>query len=66
MSVPLVQGGVPGRSLAVFVLHFISQQITKLDVAQGKVDDRRIFLNKKVVFGEPLDVENNVPGNNPF
>ena len=57
---------VVGGSLAVFVLHGIRQQISKLDVAQRKVDDRRILLHKKVVFGEPLDVENNVPGNNPF
>ena len=51
-------------SLVVFVLHFLSQKISKLDVAQRKVDDRRILLHKKVVFGEPLDVENDVPGKN--
>ena len=57
---------VVGGSLTVFVLHFLSKKISKLDVAQRKVDDRRILLHKKVVFGEPLDVENNVPENNPI
>ena len=57
---------VVGCSLAVFVLHLVSEQIPKLDVAQREVDDRRILLHKKVVFGEPLDVEDNVPRNNPI
>ena len=57
---------VVGCSLTVFVLHFVSEQISKLDVAQREVDDRRILLHKKVVFGEPLDVEDNVPRNNPI
>ena len=57
---------IVGGALVVFVLHVSGQQVSKLDVTQGKVYNRGILFHKKVVFGETLDVENNVPTNNRY
>ena len=57
---------IVGGSIVVPVLHVSREQVSKLDVTQRKVDNRRVFFNKKVVFGETLDVENNVPTNNRY
>ena len=52
---------VVGGSVSVLILHVIGQKVSKLNVTQGKIDYCRIFLNKEIVFGKPLNVQNDVP-----
>ena len=49
----------------VFILDIIWEEISKLDVTQGEVYNRRILFHKEIVFGESLYVQNDVPWNRP-
>ena len=49
-------------SLCVLGFYLFRKQISKLNAFDRKVDNGGILFNKEGVFGEPLDVEDDEPG----